>query len=103
MAKFTKEMVDDYASKLLIGLTDEENKMVLDEMDIINETMDNINKIKDISKVKPMTHCLDDFYGTLREDISDESCDIDDLLANADKVENREIVVPKVVGTNVHE
>ena len=29
MSKFTKEMVDDYADKLLIGLTDEENKMVL--------------------------------------------------------------------------
>ena len=30
MGKFTKEMVDDYANKLLIGLTPEENKMVLD-------------------------------------------------------------------------
>ena len=34
MSKFTKEMVDDYADKLLIGLTPEENKMVLDEFDI---------------------------------------------------------------------
>ena len=25
--KFTREMVDDYAEKLLIGLTEEENKM----------------------------------------------------------------------------
>ena len=30
MEKFTKEMVNDYADKLLIGLTEEENKMVLD-------------------------------------------------------------------------
>ena len=37
MSKFTKEMVDDYADKLLIGLTPEENKMVLDEFDIIDE------------------------------------------------------------------
>ena len=29
--KFTKEMVNDYAEKLLIGLTEEENKMVLEE------------------------------------------------------------------------
>ena len=28
--KFTKEIVDNLADKLLIGLTDEENKMVLD-------------------------------------------------------------------------
>ena len=31
--KFTKEMVDDYADKLLIGLTEEENQMVLDEIE----------------------------------------------------------------------
>ena len=29
MSKFTKEMVDSYADKLLIGLTPEENKLVL--------------------------------------------------------------------------
>ena len=27
MSKFTKEMVNDYADKLLIGLTEEENKL----------------------------------------------------------------------------
>ena len=36
MQKFTKEMVDDYADKLLIGLTPEENQMVLDEFEIID-------------------------------------------------------------------
>ena len=30
MSKFAKEMVDDYANKLYIGLTDAENKMVFD-------------------------------------------------------------------------
>ena len=39
MGKFTKEMVDDYADKLLIGLTKEENKMVLDEFDAIDANM----------------------------------------------------------------
>ena len=41
--KFTKEMVDDYADKLLIGLTEEENQMVLDEFEIIDETINTIN------------------------------------------------------------
>ena len=40
MAKFTSEMVDDYADKLLIGLTKEENQMVLDEFDIIDKNID---------------------------------------------------------------
>ena len=45
--KFTKEMVDNYADKLLIGLTEEENKMVLDEFEIIDKNIDLINEIKE--------------------------------------------------------
>ena len=98
MKKFTGEMVDDYADKLLIGLTEEENKQVLDEFEIIDKNIDLINKIPNISSVEPMTHTLDDFVYELREDIAEESVSIEDLLANWDKVKDREIKVPKVVG-----
>ncbi len=98
MGKFTKEMVDNYALKLLIGLTPEENKMVLDEFDIIDHNIDLINEIPGISDVEPMTHCLDDFTCELREDEIVESVPIEDLLRNSDDVEDREIVVPRVVG-----
>ena len=98
MGKFTKEMIDDYADKLLIGLTQEENKMVLDEFDDIDANIDLINEIKDIDKVEPMTHCLDDFVVELREDVVEESIAIEDLLRNSDDTEDREIVVPRVVG-----
>ncbi len=98
MQKFTKEMVDDYANKLLIGLTKEENKMVLDEFDIIDKNMDLVNKIPNIEDVEPMTYCLDEIYTELREDVADESVSIEDLLSNSDDVEDREIVVPRVVG-----
>ncbi len=98
MSKFTKEMVDDYADKLLIGLTPEENKMVLDEFDIIDKNIDLINEIPGISEVEPMTHCLDDFYTDLREDVIEESVPIEELLRNSDDTEDREIVVPRVVG-----
>jgi len=97
MGKFTKEMVDDYADKLLIGLTEEENKMVLEEFETIDECLDLVNKIDGIESVEPMTHCLDDFYYELREDVVEESVDIEDLLANSDDTTDREIVVPKVV------
>ena len=96
--KFTKEMVDDYADKLLIGLTDEENQMVLDEFEIIDETINTINDIEGIEKVEPMTHTLDDFVYELREDIVEESIPIEDLLANCDVHSAREVEVPKVVG-----
>lgn len=98
MSKFTKEMVDNYADKLLIGLSEEENKMVLDEFEIIDESLDLVNKIEGISDVEPMTHCLDDFVYELREDVVVPSQDIEDLLANSDDTTEREIVVPKVVG-----
>lgn len=97
MEKFTEEMVIDYADKLLIGLTEEEVKMVLDEFEIIDKNIDIINDIPDIEKVEPMTHCLDDFEYVLREDEVEESIDIDDLLSNCDDYINDEVKVPKVV------
>ena len=96
--KFTKEMVNDYADKLLIGLTDEENKMVLDEFDIIDKNIDIINKIEGIEDINPMSHCLDDFIYELDDDVVEESISIEEVLSNSDQVIDREISVPKVVG-----
>lgn len=99
--KFTSEKVDFYADKLLIGLTDEENKMVLDEFEDIDEDIKRVCEIEGIENVEPMTHCLDDFVYELREDIYDEEIgneDIDDLLANCDDYIDTEVKVPKVVG-----
>ena len=98
MSKFTKEMVDDYADKLLIGLTEEENKMVLDEFDVIDEQINVINDIPGIENVEPMTHTLDDFEYELREDVVEESVPIEDLLSNCKDVSGWEVEVPKVVG-----
>ena len=95
---FTKEIVDDLADKLLIGLTEEENKMVLEEFEVIDKTINTINEIKDIEKVEPMTHTLDDFEYSLRDDVPEESVTIEDLLSNCDVHSGREIEVPKVVG-----
>jgi len=97
MGKFTKEIVDDLADKLLIGLTDEEVEMVLNEFEDIDKQIDLINKIPNIENVEPMTHCLDDFEYVLREDEVGESVDIDELLQNCDSKLDREVKVPKVV------
>lgn len=97
MSKFTKEMVNDYADKLLIGLTEEENKQVLDEFDIIDKNIDIINKIPNIENVEPMTHCLDRCIYELREDKVESSVPIEELLQNCDDIKGREIKVPKVV------
>ena len=96
--KFTRDMVNDYAEKLLIGLTEEENKMVLEEFSIIDETINKINEIKDIDKVEPMTHCLDRYITELRSDEIEESIPIENLLQNCDLHTEREVELPKVVG-----
>ena len=98
MEKFTREMVNDYADKLLIGLTEEENKMVLDEFEIIDKNIDIINEIEGIEKVEPMSWCLDDFEYELREDVIEDSVPIEDLLKNCDDYVGNEVRVPKVVG-----
>ena len=72
--------------------------MVLDEFEAIDANIDLINEIDGIDKVEPMTHCLDDFVYELREDVAVEGLPIEDILANSDDTEDREIVVPKVVG-----
>ena len=95
--KFTKEVVDDLADKLLIGLTEEENKMVLDEFEEIDKAMEKVCLIKDIEKVEPMRQALD-LEGVLAEDIIRDALPIEDVLKNAAVKEGREIEVPKVVG-----
>ena len=98
MSKFTKEMVDKYADELLIGLSEEENKNVLDEFEVIDKTCEVVSLIPGIENIEPMTHCLDETIVDLREDISDESINIDDALKNCDKSFAREVELPKVVG-----
>ena len=97
MSKFTKEMVDSYAEKLLIGLTPEENKMVLDEFQEIDKSIDLINEIPNIEMVEAMTHALDDFTCELRSDVAEPSIPIEDALRNAGSTDGREIEVAKVV------
>ena len=96
MSKFTKEMVDDYANKLLIGLTDEENKMVLDEFGLIEKQMEIIANIPNIENVDAMTYALDDFCYELRDDEKISEVETDKLLANCDCVEDNLVSVPKV-------
>lgn len=95
---FTSDMVKEYANKLLIGLTEEETNMVLEEFSVIDENINKINNIKDIEKIEPMTHCLDRYITELREDVKEETIAIDDILKNCDSHNEREVKLPKVVG-----
>lgn len=99
MSNFTEEMIDNYADKLLIGLTEEERKMIQEEFDEIEKNMELIAQIPNISQTEMQTYPFDMFVDSLREDEEvGEEIPIDILFKNAGAVEGREIEVPKVVG-----
>ena len=95
---FKTEDVDMYADKLLIGLSREENAMVLKEFGEIDNSIALLETIPNIKDVEPMSWCLDRCVENLREDVIEESVPIDDLLANSDCTSDREVEVLKVVG-----
>lgn len=97
MSKFTKEMIDQYAEKLLIKLSAEENAMVLNEFEAIEESMNLINKIPDLNKVEIMSHPYELSDVKLREDASVESISLEDALSNCDRINDREVEIPRVV------
>lgn len=97
MKEFTKEEIIKFADKLLIGLTDEEAKTIYDEFAVINENIEQINKIN-LDGVEPAFMPYDLYVASLREDTAEASSTIDELLSNAKDIEGREIRVPKVVG-----
>ena len=99
MSNFTKEKIDKYAGDLLIGLTNEERDMIQSEFDLIEKNMDLINEIPNIKDVEIQSFPFDMEVEDLRDDnVEGEIIPIDILLRNCDRVEGREIEVPKVVG-----
>ena len=99
MSNFTKEMIDDYADKLLIGLTEEERTNIQEEFDEIEKNMDLINEIPNIKDTEPLRYPYDSYVEELRSDDEvQEEIPIEDLLKNCDQYEGREVEVPKVVG-----
>ncbi len=96
MKKFTKELVDKFARDLLISLTEEENKMVLEEFEMIEENMEKINQFADLNKIEAMTHPFPVEVSLRLDEVKDE-LQTEEVLQNASKKTMEEVVIPKVV------
>ena len=95
---FNREMIEDYAEKLLIGLSDEEINDLLEEFDAIKANMDIIAGIDNISSVEPLSFVQEIYTENLRDDDTVSNLSTEDVVKNAgDKIEDV-VVVPKVVG-----
>ncbi len=95
--KFTKELVDKFANDLLFSLSEEENKLVLDEFEIIEENMEKISHLAGIQEESAMTHPMEMEEITLRGDEIKEELSTEEVLMNAEVKTKEEIIVPKVV------
>ena len=54
--KFTEEKIENLADLLMIGLSSDEKKMVLDEFEIIDANINKINELEGIREIEPMTN-----------------------------------------------
>lgn len=87
------------ANNLMFEMDDNEYQTLASEFDIILKQMDLIGKIEDINSVYPMTFPfdleLDDSY--LREDVSSNEINFEDIKVNVKEYEGNMVKVPKVV------
>lgn len=93
----TKEMLKDYAGKLMFDMNDSEYETLEKEFDVILKQMDLIGKIEGIADIKPMTFPYESFDIELRDDEEHNNIPVEDALRNAGATKGREIKVPKVV------
>lgn len=94
-----KNTLDKLAKKLMFEMKEEEYLTLEKEFEITLKQMDFIGNIKDIDKVTPMIYPfdleLDDSY--LREDVSHNEINFNDMKVNVKDYEGSKVKVPKVV------
>ena len=94
---FTKDIINDYADKLLIGLTEEENELLLREFDVINDNMSKINNVKGLENIEPLHFPQDLTVKEIRDGKISRMIDIEDALKNCDDYIDREVEIIRVV------
>ncbi len=92
----TKENLKKYANKLMFDMKEEEYETLQKEFEIILKQMDVIDKIPNISEVKPMTFPFD-LDKELRSDETRDLITAEEALMNAKEKIRNEVKVPKVV------
>ena len=94
---FTKDIINDYADKLLIGLSDEETNLLVKEFDVINDNMAKINDVKGLENVTPLHFPQDLRVKEIRDGRASRMIDIEDALKNCDDYIDREVEIIRVV------
>lgn len=98
MKTITRDNIQDYASKLMFNIKEEEFSAFEKEFEMVVKHMDLIGQIKDLEKVEPMTFPYQNDKAKLREDIVKNTLSTSDAIKNANETIYDEVKVPKVVG-----
>ncbi len=93
-----KDNLKDYARKLMFDMDDEGYDRTLKEFEVIENHMDLIGKIDNISSVEPMTFPYVIYHADFRDDKVIKTLDKVDVLKNCKDVKADQVKVPKVVG-----
>lgn len=93
--RITLETVEYVAGLARLNLSEEEKEMMTSQMGDILGYMEKLNDL-DTTGVKPLEH-VEHLSNVFREDIVEESFDIDKILANAPDKDAGAFRVPKIV------
>ena len=94
---FTKKDIKQYANKILIDLTEEEEEKLTSEFESIQKSVELINEIEGIEEYSPM-HMVS-YVGdiVLRSDIPEETLTKEEILKNCGSIKEECVSAPKVV------
>ena len=95
----TKEMLKDYARKLMFDMEDKEYDTLQDEFEIILKQMKLIENIKDIKKTEPLFYPYVSYEAKLRcDEINEmEMLSVNEVLENTEHQVRDQVKVPRVV------
>lgn len=96
MSKFSKEYIQDLGKQIKIAIPDEACDDLAKEFEVLDEVISVLDEI-DTEGIEPMIYPFDEPTSYLREDDVEKVLPVSDVLANAPKVSDDQIVVPKVV------
>lgn len=97
MKKISKTTLKDLADSLLITLNEEEYKFLLDDFDVLLKQFKVTDNLGSLDMVEPMTFPFKIESVGLREDVSENTLTVEEVLKNAKDTKANQIKINKVV------
>ena len=97
MKEYNINVLKDAANRLLLDMSEDEYKTLLDEFDIVTKQMKAIGNNKELDKIEPMVFPFEIYTTELREDVAQEPLTREQALKNSQRKVGGQIKLPKVV------